>query len=153
MVIYNKAGKSAVGMGVNEYDNGVMNFFNKTDITFVDIGALEYGGGIRIKNEAGTVVALMEANESLNGAGLMIVFNKDGIGIVNIYANEYGGEIRTKNKDGIGIVDIGANIYDSGDIWFHNKTGDTLSFMGAYKNENGAISLFDKYGKLIGRLP
>lgn len=131
MEIYNKDGETVVGMGVNEYGNGVMGFFNKAGIRFVDIGALENGGGIRIKNKAGTVVAIMEANESLNGAGVIGVFNKAGIDVVN----------------------ISTSIDDSGGILFYNKTGDCLAFMGAYENKNGTISLFDKYGKLIGSIP
>ena len=68
-------------------------------------------------------------------------------------SNEYGGVMSCYgNEEGTGSASllVGAN---GGGMTVSNKDGNLVALMAVYNNDNGTISLFDKYGKLIASLP
>jgi len=126
--IFNKFGNIVAGIGVNVYDSGAMGFFNKTGINDVNIFASEQGGEI-------------------------VINNKDGKAVIGMGSNEYGGVMSCYgNEEGTGSASllVGAN---GGGMTVSNKDGNLVALMAVYNNDNGTISLFDKYGKLIASLP
>ena len=126
--IMNNEGQEVVLLWTTTDGIGPINIVNKTGTMVAGMTSSEDGDGrVAINNKAGTPVALMAAYE--DGGGICVT-NKAGMPVVNMTAYEYHVRINILNMLGIRVADMSAT-----------NEGD------------GAISVYNRYGKGISSLP
>ena len=103
-----------------------------------------------IDNNAESQVAIQE---EIRARSILIVNDADQP-VIMLWASEDGGAIVVSNNNNPGnpAAVIGAD-KDGGTMGVYNKAGNPVAVLTVYKDDDGLIEVYNKYGERTGFLP
>lgn len=131
LLIRNKEGMIAVGIGVHASGTGMISIFNKHGMP---------------------VAALQVAEE--DGTGRLEIRDEEGKIVVGIGAGAKGnGGIMVRNNQGTTVAALSCNTDGDGSVSILNKTGKPIGGIATTPAGDGGLILADKDGKTVLTLP
>jgi len=102
---------------------------------------------IKIVNPEGKTVAFLG---SVKGTGMLGIHNKEGKLAAVLGSGSEGGTLDIYNKEGKTVAVLGTTetLKGGGVLGIFNKHGNPVVLVRSNKDSDGAINLFDRYGKL-----
>jgi len=130
---------------------GIVNAMGQPVVSLWDSGFL--GGAVGVYDRDGTLIAKMSSSDyTLTRGGAVTVYNQDGTRVADMLASEKGGgQVNSYNKTGDLIVGIGTMgiTGERGFISIYNNIGKPVATMIETENKIGAVSVSDNTGNII----